>query len=202
MCEGLGEAVTDSTFVKNRQFLMFDDIEEVEEVRRKVYFHLEHPVRYFSPILGEFLRNSGKLISLESSIHLMMTRSKIGMRDSLRSMPLSSVNIVMTVMTHYLVEPLPENIHVQSLRIRDMSSDDVAVKFMNFWEAKGDDSVTTRSGVVQLDKLFSVFDSQRTRFVSITLNRGFYFFFNPTHWLGYDELQRVEYPASGKQLAK
>jgi hypothetical protein len=44
---GLGEAVSDSTFVKNRQWLLFDDIEEVEEIRRKVYFHLEHPIRYF-----------------------------------------------------------------------------------------------------------------------------------------------------------
>jgi hypothetical protein len=57
-----------------------------------------------------------------------------------------------------------------------MATDDIAVKFLNFYEATGEESVTSRSGVVQLDKLFSVFDTSRTRFVSITLNRGVYLF--------------------------
>jgi len=153
---GLGEAVADTSVIHNRQWLIFDDIEKVDQSKRRIYYFLEHPVR--------------KVISAGASA-IESWKAKFNGKFS----PLQ--------------KPLPENIHLLSARVRDPSTDEIALKFLNFYETSKEESISSRSAIVQMDQLFTEFSVKNLRYVSITLNKD------------HDELIKVHLPTDGRALS-
>eukprot|EP01114_Cavostelium_apophysatum_P007845 TRINITY_DN2004_c0_g1_i3.p1 TRINITY_DN2004_c0_g1~~TRINITY_DN2004_c0_g1_i3.p1 ORF type:complete len:1212 (-),score=393.06 TRINITY_DN2004_c0_g1_i3:43-3678(-) len=72
-----------------------------------------------------------------------------------------------------LKDPLPNNVHVQNLKVRDAVSDEVAINFVNFFEhGKERDFSLSKKVDLDLSDVFKDFELKDYREVSITHNQA------------------------------
>jgi hypothetical protein len=73
----------------------------------------------------------------------------------------------------YPLEDLPSNVHLQGLRARDGSTDDIGVRFMHTYEAINEAAKSlAQPAEISLDNMFVQFKIATARASSISFNNG------------------------------
>ena len=83
-----------------------------------------------------------------------------------------SLKIQFDKFSYYFLGTLPDHVHLLTLRSRDAFSDEVIVRFMHLYESDSPIKSYTETTPVSISQLFSAFELNNIRAVSISLNRG------------------------------